>query len=273
MSTIISNNQIFDGPRFGAYFKSYLGLNSRRLGLYALMVLICSTVLTLFPLLIGDIGSPRTDGNDPMWGDVMISNVFLFLVVMAMAGTQMYSAFNSKAHRISVLTTPASNFEKFLTWFIIYFAGMLVCFYVSMIIADVLRVLLAKGLYGMTWARVRPLGFVITWKEGIDQEAYIGWIINLGAMLAFNVFALGAMVWKNAPFVKTFAFMFGFIVLCIVILFNAFRFWFADTGIADRFNLDNFVTEIVVATGLALNAFFCWLAYKRMTESESVVKW
>ena len=136
----------FDTTRFSKYFTCYTATNSRRLWLYAAIILITWLLVCILPPVMTLFSSYSYDlPADPAWETEGTWAFLLLMLFTGLSGAMFYSSFNPRGARVQVLTAPASSFEKFLTWFIIYFFGMIAVFYASAFIADLIRVGVVKA--------------------------------------------------------------------------------------------------------------------------------
>lgn len=273
--------QRFDMKRFGAYFRLYVFTYRRKLLLFTSAMLIISLVLMMLTYYMG--GSEYYDmmakmrmpkGYDPMWPTNMQFFIILAVFFSATAGSYMYKLPSSKNTRLGTLTLPASQFEKFLTWWLIYLPLALAAMFVSFYLADVIRVVwlklfTANGNYAVIISPGAMLTFTV--EEGAKGNgssvptAY-------GILVALNAFfAIGSIFFTRQSFLKTMGV--GFLLLIFFgIIFSLGVKTFYTPG--TRFNGPLFSSTALywVITGL-ICIYLYWLSYARYKELEIVDRW
>ena len=192
----------FDTTRFSKYFTCYTATNSRRLWLYAAIILITWLLVCILPPVMTLFSSYSYDlPADPAWETEGTWAFLLLMLFTGLSGAMFYSSFNPRGARVQVLTAPASSFEKFLTWFIIYFFGMIAVFYASAFIADLIRVGVVKA-FAACPSTARPISALEIFGLAIDKPFdqinapdVLQWIGFYGLALSnFAIFALGSIV-------------------------------------------------------------------------------
>ena len=282
-TTVESKNQIFDGARFVAYFKYYAGSNGRRLQMSALGILLAWVLMCVLPPVLTWFGGYRAAAMysmpDYMWVIENLWGVVLLMVLCAVSGSRMFSAYHNPRGRIGLLTTPASALEKFATYFIIYVIGFMVVFYVSAIVGDALRVGAVKLLsdYGDA-AHMRPLADVFTSGVASDGKgAAMSLLLLYGsAMFTLAWFSLGSILWSKNSFVKSLGAAFVFNVVYGLLFSYGFKtFCHRVADVRPRF--ESWTVETSVAVGITTTVvaivFVFWLAYRRFREADIIERW
>ena len=294
--TITLQRSRFDGERFRSYFSFYFYSNRRRLLLGASQILIFSFLLTLFFFYTGgergyqimmnpDFGyydsSERIDVNstDPFWGLESGLMIALSMLFMAFSGSWMFSAMSNKKNRLSVIEIPASQFEKFLTWWIIYLPmallAMLACFWLT----DLLRVIWIKifSPYG-NFAHLMPIKNILALDPinsakdslGISGVIY-GMVISINAL-----FALGSILFHKLSFLKTVAACFILLVVFTILYVLGLNTFFDGSvaGLSGRLDWDETQANVILGcVGAAFSIAVYWLCYARLKEEDIINRW
>lgn len=281
-------NNIFSPLRFGLYIKQYAGENWKKLlqmvaSIFGMFIILT----TIFPLLKGTYSYPsHVDG---MWDfETTIFWCLLFVMAAATAATMFFNIDN-KNKRISLLTLPASNLEKFLTVFLFSIIGFYIIFFAALIVADYARVLIAP-IYAVPGAEIAhmPLKYFFTFGK-VDEDLQIldhsEEIVAGVRLVAFSsliilqaFYALAASIWpKNAKIRGTLA------GICIIIGINLISYisikicfpydnFMPKKPHFEDFNLNTFITiNYIVAIAITIGTYL--LTYKRFKETESIERW
>jgi hypothetical protein len=128
---------------------------------------------------------------------------------------------NSKTKRIAFLTSPASNFEKALSRWLIVTVGYVISFFVALWLADALRVGICAARYPGLEVNFLDLSKLIRTNDFEKNCAFDPNVFALALSSYFlvqSIFILGATFWEKAAFVKTFtigaAIVLVFILVC-----------------------------------------------------------
>lgn len=281
-------NNIFSPLRFGLYIKQYAGENWKKLlqmvaSIFGMFIILT----TIIPLLKGTYSYPsHVDG---MWDfETIIFWCLLFVMAAATAATMFFNIDN-KNKRISLLTLPASNLEKFLTVFLFSIIGFYIIFFAALIVADYARVLIAP-IYAVPGAEIAhmPLKYFFTFGK-VDEDLQIldhsEEIVAGVRLVAFSsliilqaFYALAASIWpKNAKIRGTLA------GICIIIGINLISYisikicfpydnFMPKKPHFEDFNLNTFITiNYIVAIAITIGTYL--LTYKRFKETESIERW
>lgn len=237
-------------------------------------------------------------GEDPMWlKEMSIFWAFLFFLVMSTAASSFIS-YDSKLKRITALSFPASTFEKFLTYILIYGIGVYVIYFIGMIFSDYLRVLIAP-IYAAPGCTIEPmpLKYFFSFGEGFTYKTSGGYEVAnqntlVACMAAFSClisiqafFFLMASIWPKATFRKGFLTLIGMSIGFNTILFFSFNlalkiygnvwvFRFKDIfrNIEDYISFETFITSGYII-GIVASLGMYILAYFRFKEMESIERW
>ena len=274
----------FDTTRFSKYFTCYTATNSRRLWLYAAIILITWLLVCILPPVMTLFSSYSCDlPADPAWETEGTWAFLLLMLFTGLSGAMFYSSFNPRGARVQVLTAPASSFEIFLTWFIIYFFGMIAVFYASAFIADLIRVGVVKA-FAACPSTARPIPALEIFGLAIDKPFdqinapdVLQWIGFYGLALSnFAIFALGSIVFyaKNA-FIKTIGCLVALNAALSYIAFASFKVFFGNSSFEPRFDPEVTITSncTLAAISIIVFAFLLWLGYRRFKEADIVNRW
>lgn len=274
------NQDIFSFRRFSIYLTQYTGQNWKKLlqislGILAFMIL----SIAVLPALTGRYSWPAS--HDVSWQSEINTICVTAYVFVFVAAASAFIGYDSKGKRVVNLTLPVSNFEKFLTYIVIYVVGALAVYLLSVLIADWLRVLTAS-IYAHKDAHVEALGITRILTADMDLSGndpkntflLTSSYINLFSIQSF--FFLAAAIWPRQARSK------GFLsILCIMIGFSlmislSFHVFFPGGFEPNQFLRDSqpyqasFVCTIVSAvTIIGMYA----LSYLRFKEMESIERW
>lgn len=272
-------SQIFDRTRFLNCLRCYLGENRRSLQMSALIMLTLPTILTLiFTWMSLDMyqhgrfaeQSSLYDPGQWILGSVLVGCTALF---GAISGAKMFSTLSTKHSRVNELTLPASVLEKFLTLFLIYFFGFLVVMFLSVNLANILRVVL----FSIDPA-ARAGMIMLSFKELMlcdleyPEASWLAW----GMVLLFPaVYSLGSSLWPKHGFLKT--------TVCCILLSIAtstlssvtlIPITFSAGVIEPRFDFDVRTVLAMLAAAEFAVVIFCYLvSYFRLKEWEVIDRW
>lgn len=284
-------NQTFSLYRFLKYGKLYTVVNRNRLIYMAGSILVGCLFLCILPFIETYTSSRNSTLFDRAWG-TEISLFFLFssLLVMPMAGSEFYRALSGKSDRTTLLTLPASDFEKFAVWFIIYVPCFFIFLISSFFFADAVRVWIFRT-YAVPGVCIEyiPVKYFFTldfcrkdisWSDVFDLSRNIGLMIFTlftgFALVNQAIFTLGSVVWTKNSFLKT------LLAVTVIGTFCSLCFYFgckllisSDTFYAHAEWMDsvNAVFLVAIILILVFSAFFYWLSYKRFKEIEIINRW
>ena len=299
MATLTSSSSnCFNSSRFRSYFSYYFTSSRRKLLLGASQILIFSFIFTLFFfytsgesdyrfLLHPDPGLMGSSSNlaafdpdfDPFWSYESGLMLVLSMLFMAFAGSWMFNALASGKKRLCEIEIPASQLEKFLTWWIIYLPlallAMLVCFWLT----DILRVIWIKLFtpYG-SFAHLIPIKYILglhrpyELNDGADIAGIIyGMIISINAL-----FALGSILFHKLSFIKTVAFGFVLMAVLTIIYLVGLQTFHNGNSYDLTGRLDWQPSEVnlfFACAGAVFSLAVYWLCYARFKEEDLINRW
>lgn len=291
-------NQIFSPKRFADYFKLFIGENWKKL-LTTTASLVGSLIVvqTLLPPLTGCYDPGQNFGPiDPMWHkSFVILWIMIFVSVVTWSGSLLLS-YRSKNRRFSLLTLPASNCEKFLTYFLIYIIGIYVIFFFGMELGNYLRVWTAP-LYAANDAIIQPLplkyfltfgrSYILEHRDGLtfSPEALEFSMIKMNTMIAItlgslfilqSVFALCSTIWPKSGTRNGILVVVILLILSSILINLGRGIFFGGTPITERFDFYNY-HDILLTIHCIGTAVICLIlygiAYLRFKELETINRW
>lgn len=279
-------NNIIDLKRLGMVFrKDFLENGKWYLLLFLTMTGILGVILIWrsFFLYNGIMEGNDTDVNLGL----SIYTLFLLPVFGILFASTMMKPMNNKVKRISYLINPSSNFEKYISRWMIVTIGYFIAFFISLWIVDAIRVGICSVRYPELDIHFLNLSKIIYPGEGGSPANYLfsnanHFSIALCAYLFFqSIFILGATFWEKATFIKTFSacviITIVFVLICrwtILLAYGDFNTFFnVLNSFEPQMNKDS--VEKNVFTNAASVLFVCtlinWtLAFFRFRESEII---
>lgn len=291
--SIASGAHSFSMARFLAYFKLFISSNSRKLLLSCAMIFIATFALDVFAIytsgyyLYGSImESPafRLAGFDPMWTSMTDYLTFLFIVFATIAGSRMYNAVSSRRERLETMEIPASQLEKFLTWWIVYVPMFLIVTFLCFYLAEIVRVLWIKAFTDFSsMAHIMPLKNMLTLKcyapdameTYTNNDIFTIAMCFYSAMILNSIFAAGSAFFPRLSYLKTVGMLFIIFVIITILSNIGFHVFFdgdfRPSTIADTDNISTTVYFGIFT--LIASAYFYWLSYRRYREMEVIDRW
>lgn len=297
-------NQIFDTERFSAYFKKYVAERRTPLLSYlGVLFLFPIAVCLLIPLLKGLYDPIAVEhfierGNilDPMWGSELTLFVFLWLLVCLKCG-DFYSMLTGKRERISLFTCPASNFEKFSTYFLISVILFPIIFFGIFLFVDAIRVWVFRAATGAECIHyISPLYLLsfgtaekfwdIDFYSAAQSAELMDFFRNtmaarfsmalLGGLLIQALYALGCTVWPKRSFLKTSCFSLAFLITAGILFYEGSRLFYGNDSLSPReFGFSSPISELIFYDLIAVCIIiFTWIiSYMRFKEWEVIKRW
>lgn len=294
---IDGGNRTFLPERFRLYMRLYLAHNGRRLLMMAAVMLLAMLAFTFLPYFFMGF-DPYADAlermhtEDPMQTYQRVIYVLLGAFFATVAGTMLFGVLRGKNARLSMIQLPASQLEKWLAYFVIYFVAFAVLYIVGIYVCELMRVgvmqLFRPAGYQlaqiMSPARLLYLheDSVSVWTALLPVTIILGAIIDLHA-----VFAAGSAFWARLTYIYTCIYL-GVMAFACSVLFGVSMLMFR-TNPTFRFTEqietmvnDNSVSVETIASGFVIFLMILFvglfvglhaLAYARFREADIVNKW
>ncbi len=261
------DNSIFNSARFGAYVRLYLGSNGRKLVLTACAMAIFFIIVNFLYILVSMIFPDKIEPNF-MWDTCVEWGSVFFVMLASVAGTMMYYGMSTPSERLAEIELPASEFEKFLTWFLIYVPCFLLTLFIAFYVGDAVRVLILHWFIpGGTVCRMVAPSHLLN----------LGLSVYAAIFFTQSLFALGSITFHRLAFLKTLCTLFVLNSICGLAMVASIYCFFGTGGLQSRFagqvgNLETLDTVMGICV-LALSVFLQWLAYRRYKEAEIISRW
>ncbi|MDL2304632.1 hypothetical protein LJC72_04750 [Bacteroides sp. OttesenSCG-928-D19] len=216
--------------------------------------------------------------------DMVTFLLIMFMVCGLLFASTCMSPMSSKIKRISYLSNPASDLEKYLTRWTIVTIGYIIAFIVALWIADILRVGICSARYPNLNIHFLDLNTLILHKKeesGVCEANLFRYLVASAAsgyLFHQSLFILGATFWEKASFVKTFiaemVIVLIYVFLCrwaILLSYGGFE---GFDHVLNSFEINNRRIGIEQVTTISLSflsvfTLINWiLAYFRFRESE-----
>lgn len=244
------------------------------------MILAVSVTLIIFALYTGGMfryTMPHT--QDPMWSPE--TNIFqtLFIVFGIISGSMFFSSMTTRHNRLATLTTPASQLEKFMTYFIIYVPGFIVTFFLSAFLSDLIRVAWTTMFtsYGDGCA-VMPAEVLFCFDTApvTTPGDIFSTVLIYGLLLMLQaLFVLGSIFFNKKTILKTACSLFVIMMVCSWVMKLSFNTFFFDNNY--RPVLGNDITTSTIwyfaSATVSIVTLTYMLAYYRFKETEIIHRW
>lgn len=278
-------NNIFDFKRFGLVIEKDIQERSKH---YLLLFVLMLGVIAVVSTLITYFYSP-VELNEMELLELNKSLIIVILIFFAALGcivaSSMMEPMNSKAKRISYLSFPASDFEKFLSRWLIVTVGYILLFIIAVFVADALRVgfcsliFIRSPIPWIDWTFIAGHNDTVYYSSFVFSEVYYLHLAFSIFLFSQSLYVLGATFWTRFSFIKTYFAkqVLGvlFLVLCYIAIVVSYD------KIDDFFNVLHYlqsgspeqVRTIVSAVSAVLygSTILNWgLAFMRFKESEII---
>jgi len=220
--------------------------------------------------------------------NLWITACVLFLGFGVFFASTMMEPVREKTRRISFLTLPASNVEKFLSRWLIVTFGYIIAFFIALWLADAVRVAICSHYLPEHDIRFLDFGKLVNPEKENNYQNYVffstcffGFWISVYTLLQ-SLFVLGATFWEKASFIKTFSAITVIVLLFLFLNWEMIKIIYQDMD-AFAVSFNTFLTIIfpeeitdkdVLRAGISLFTFFtpfCWvIAFFRFRESEII---
>lgn len=278
-------NQIFSSSRFALYLKKYWAENMSKI--------ILSYAVLLAMALLYTVGLPWLKDTylTPSHIDPMITNETLFFGIMFVIaasafGTMFYSQLTTKHQRIALFTNPASQLEKFCTFFLIYVIGFIIVYIAAVFISDAVRVWIYSN-YSDAEATIRYLSFKEFFSLGFsndydfinanqEYERFKTFAISMqwiGVFSMLATFSLGCCVWPKNAFLKTFAFISVFQGAFTFMMILGMKCFKKDVVTIGSYADSWYYIWGLQTISVVIIIFMFWLGYARFKEWEVIKRW
>ncbi|MDR0393677.1 MAG: hypothetical protein LBH77_00815 [Tannerella sp.] len=217
-------NNIFNFKRFGLVLRKDLMENYNRYMLLFLTMLGIMTIVLTWQSWDYYSAIKRNGSSYVNLNIVLLSYLSIMFGTFGLifASTFM-SPMNSRIKRATFLVSPSSNFEKFLSRWIIITIGYIAAFFATLWIAETLCVGICSARFPdleikfLDLTRLTSMGNDWENSEYLFEEDLFMIIISL-YFLFQSIFILGSTFWEKAGFIKTFTvgtvIILAFIQLC-----------------------------------------------------------
>jgi len=277
-------NNTFNIKRFGFVFRKDMIENLKRYLLLFLTLLGIMAIAVTFNSWVFYSNNYSADIHLYANYDSLIMQSFMFLAAGVWFASTFSTPMNSKLKRISFLTFPASNLEKFLTRWIVITIGFIIAFFTAMWIADALRVTICSYVYPEIDIKYLDLSKLVYPGKDYSLRGYMvpKSVFILLLCLYFllqSIFLLGSTFWEKLSFIKTFT---ACTVICTAIFYICRLTIILFYGNLDVFGnmmrsfewLDTMTEEKVSLIAASIMAVFTvtfWVvSYFRLKESEII---
>lgn len=200
----------------------------------------------------------------------------IFVIAGFLMASTAFKQLSTPAQALGVLTTPASQLEKFLYRWLIAVPICIAAFFIFFEVTELLRALYTYLIYGV---RINP--FLLWNYIGSDLSWRGFWMILIGYLFGQSFYLLGSLLWTKWAFLKTFLALFAIQTVyswAVIGIVSAFDIQHNHHYTGPRFE---WLTEgdgshaFIVASlifGL-LTLFNYWLSYRRFREAEIINRW
>ncbi|MDE6484154.1 MAG: hypothetical protein K2L14_02020 [Duncaniella sp.] len=264
-------NNVFSLQRFMKISRKMMRENWRELAMSLVMLEGAILLMMIFGTLV--TAPTETDSLDVAGFQVEGGKV-LFMVFGCIAGSMMFGGMSTSRQRLSVLMTPASILEKFVSRWVTYAIGYAVAFVVLFVVGDMLNFVIFKVL-------MHSKHFVIPFLGTLRPQCYelFHWGVYGGVYLTFtSLFALGSLLWPKRSLLKTF-----FVLVIIIMTYWIIAYWATSVApeaaggggyvIEESLATASQINHRVFSAGLVMAIIFYVLAYYRFKESEIIDRW
>ena len=279
-------NNIFNIKRFGFVLRKDMMENMKR---YTLLFLAMIGIMSIISIWF-TWDYCKSYGSSDRY-DYLSHNLDLLIILSNgfLAGGLMFAStfmvpMNSKLKRLSFLSNPTSNFEKFLSRWLIVTIGYIIAFFVAMWIADALRVAVVSAKFPDLEISFLDLTKLYYPTDNYSSMYYMvpKFVFTLFVCMYFlfqSFFLLGATFFEKSSFVKTFVALLVILCAYVALCSGAINLFYEEGFYGFTRVMDSFLDEkndkkeqLVIAWAHLLPAivvFANWLlAFFRFRESE-----
>ena len=205
-------NNIFNIKRFGLVFRKEFMENWKRYIMYFLTMFgIMTVVITWQTINHYDIVEKGLSSsfNLNINKQLLQSLWLMFFVSWMIFASRFMTPMDSKLKRISYLISPSSNFEKYLSRWIIVTVAYIILFFIALWIADVIRVVICSVRYNnidvifIDFTKLIYTGEELRFPEYLCDKKTFTFVLSICVLLQ-SICILGSTFWEKSTFIKTF---------------------------------------------------------------------
>lgn len=279
----------FDTDRWLKYFGLYVSTNRTQLILSSAVMLAVMLIVTtlIFPISLPQYAELTKITDDYPTYTLSAINLYsyaLYYFVMftglVLSASFMFSSVHGKDKAFNTLVVPATQFEKWLTFFAIYIIGFWVVFAISMCLTEGYRLFVtAISGYDTTHAAqfLSPVSLLTNMHDdNPDLCAFIYSVAISFTLLLQACYALGSIYFRRFSFVVTSLVLGAMSFLVPMIITVSYMAFFGDNATEPRFEWikDELNMSWVVSTaGTVIIAAMYMLGYRRYRKTEIINKW
>ena len=282
-------NNIFNIRRFGLVLSKDFHEKWKKYGLQFLTMFgIVAVIFTWYPYGNGHVYNNSLDGEF-LNRELLRCASFLFFGFGIFYASTLMDSMREKTKRIAYLTMPASNFEKFLSRWLIVTIGFIIAFFIALWLADAIRVSFLSYKFPESDIRFLDFNMLINPEAEVyssihifPNKHYFRLCIGFYVLLQ-SLFILGATFWEKFSFIKTFS-----AATVIVLSFLLLNYWIikivhhdingfgnAMDALFSNLKIQEKISEntalLIITCFLSFCALFNWIiAYFRFRESEII---
>ena len=269
-------NQIFSPRRFAAYMKKYAVEQRKNILILAatvslLLIFFCVAYPYIFNTYKYSVSRLITD---PMWSTEMTFFIYVGFGISLACGS-FYSLLKKKQSRLSLLTCPASSFEKFLTFFCIFVIALPLIGVASIFLGDAIRVWIYSG-SAAKWIPVEYISPSYLFTFGHANHFVIG-MLWFGFLFNQSIFALGSSVWPKNSIIKTVCFILVFNIVSGILLSLGMKCLISMRGIHEinfMYTFSDTQLTWIFYSVLIFVTLSAWaISYFRFKEWEIIKRW
>ena len=205
-------NNIFNIKRFGLVFRKEYMENWKRYMMYFFTMLgIMTVVITWQTINHYDIVEKGLSSsfNLNLNKQLLQSLWLMFFVFWIIFASTCMTPMSSKFKRISYLVSPSSNFEKYLSRWIIVTVAYIILFFIALWVADVIRVVICSVRYSnidvmfIDFTKLIYTGEELRFPDYLyNKKTFI--VVLSSCVLLQSICILGSTFWEKSTFRKTF---------------------------------------------------------------------
>lgn len=269
-------SQIFDLNRFGLVLRRDLALNGRSLLLKALVMFGVIVMMLLFVAYVIDYHDKGCEPiGDVASDEIMVVFIFSALLFCSLGASDFMGDMSTPGNRLNSLMSPSSQFEKFVSRFIICIIGVTVAFFACFALADLVRVVVTRifvwDAEGLEY--LGPFGVMshmaAEGEHDVMSPKSVFWSILLCNQASF---VLGNTIWPKGSFVKTFAAYTVIQFIMAVVAIVSFRIFLGGhlQGYSVDLHPEDYKFGVSVISSAVWILFCLITSYFRMRESEII---